>query len=236
MMLISLLNLIALWDGIKQKESNEMMIPTLNLSVKKKPVSVLFFCAILEIVVIILTLSHVYPVKKSIARLSERWERLYAAGDESLAIKSLQDAAHCCGLTSVTDKAWPFENNGGACHEIYEREESCLRSWLESQQLTAVLIIIVILVTLVLKGVLMGISLCFGEKIRPLFEIHDDKSILDQDLESGLYDLEAISSVKATSTLRVSATRRATRFRNRNGLIEFLSLNTFSKQSEIRNQ
>lgn len=70
-----------------------------------------------EIGVVSLTLSHIFPVGKSVARLSERWERLYI-GNETL---GLQDAGNCCGLSSITDKAWPFDDNG-VCHEVYNTE------------------------------------------------------------------------------------------------------------------
>lgn len=211
-MLISILNFIALWDGVEQNERTG--VPTLNLS-GRRPVFLL--CAICEIGVLILMLSYIFPTEKSVARLSERWERLYA-GNQTLAIKSLQDVGNCCGLASLTDKAWPFENNG-ACHHIYNREESCLSSWSESQNLTAVLIIVVMSVPLMLKGVIMAMSILFTQKIHPLIGMHNEISILEKDLESGLYNLENVSSIKANSRAGVSASRKAPMFRNRNTLV-----------------
>lgn len=116
---------------------------------------------------------------KSVACPSERWERLYI-GNEILAIKSLQFAGNCwdshirLGLSTIT-----------MCHEIYKREESCLRSWSESQNLTAVIMIIVVLVPFTIKGFLMAINLCFNWRIFTRFGINN-MSILDRKLESGL--------------------------------------------------
>ena len=63
MMLISLINFITLWDGIKHNERTG--IPTLKIS-GRRPV-----CAIFEIGLVSLTLGHIYLVGKSVTRLSD---------------------------------------------------------------------------------------------------------------------------------------------------------------------
>lgn len=136
-MSIALLNLVLLWDGVKENERTGDL--AINISGRKV---YFLLCAISEISVIAVVLCHIYPSANSVARLSQLWTTLYAE-KKTMVIKNLQDTGNCCGLASLTDRAWPFENSR-ACHEIYKREASCLSPWLASHRLTAVLITIVV--------------------------------------------------------------------------------------------
>lgn len=205
-MSIALLNIVVLWDGIKVNESTGDL--ALNIGGKK---TYFLLCAICEISVIAVTLSHIFPAANSVARLSQRWTVLYAENN-TMVIKSLQDSGNCCGLASLTDKAWPFENSS-ACHEIYKRQASCLSSWLENHNLTAVMIIVVVSITLIFKGILIVMSICFRKTTILVLETNDNISVLDKELESGLYD------VKVASTTGVSTTREVNTFQHRNTLV-----------------
>lgn len=195
-MSIALLNIVVLWDGIKVNESTGDL--ALNISGKK---TYFLLCAICEMSVIAVTLSHIFPAANSVARLSLRWTVLYAENN-TMVIKSLQDSGNCCGLASLTDKAWPFENSSAACHEIYKRQASCLSSWLESHNLAAVMIIVVVSITLIFKGILIVISICFRKTTILVLETNDNISILDKELESGLYDVKVASTTGASTTTR----------------------------------
>lgn len=185
MVSIALLNLV-LWDGVKENERTGDL--AINISGRK---SYFLLCAISEISVIAVALSHIYPAASSVARLGQLWITLYAE-NKTMVIKNLQDTGNCCGLASLTDRAWPFENSW-ACHEIYKREASSLSSWLASHNLTAVLITIAVSITLVFKGIVITMSISFRKITNPDLRTDDNISNLDKELESGLYDLKAIS-------------------------------------------
>lgn len=205
----ALLNLVVLWDGIKENERTGDLL--LNISGRKLD---FLLCAICEMSVIAVALSHIFPVANSVARLRQRWIVLYVE-NKAMVIKRIQDTGNCCGLASLTDKAWPFENSQ-ACHEIYKREVSCLSSWLESHNFTAILIIIVVSSTLIFKWIFIAMSICFKD-IKGSPRTYDSISTVDKDLESGLYDLKTISQVEAYSTSRVNTTtREANKFQNCN--------------------
>lgn len=208
-MSIALLNLVLLWDGVREDE----LTGDLDFNISgRKPYFLL--CAMCEISIIAVALSHIYPAANSVARLSQLWITLYAE-NKTMVIKNLQETDNCCGLLSLTDKAWPFENSR-ACHEIYGRKVSYQSSWLESHNLTAVIIIVVVSVTLVFKGINMAISSNFREITHPIFKTYYKMLILDKKLESRIYGFRAISWVKSPSTARVSSIREATIFQNHN--------------------
>lgn len=206
-MSIALLNLVLLWDGVKENKRTGNL--AINISGRK---SYFLLCAISEISVIAVVLNYIYPAASSAARLSQLWISLYAE-NKTMVIKNLQDTGNCCGLASLTDRAWPFENSR-ACHEIYKREASCLSSWLVSHNLTAVFITIIVSITLVFKGIIITMSISFRKTAKPVLGTHDKISNLDRELESGQYDLKAI---KHYST--AGASKEAITFQNRNTFV-----------------
>lgn len=213
-MSIALLNLVLLWDGVKENKRTGNL--AINISGRK---SYFLLCAISEISVIAVVLNYIYPAASSAARLSQLWISLYAE-NKTMVIKNLQDTGNCCGLASLTDRAWPFENSR-ACHEIYKREASCLSSWLVSHNLTAVFITIIVSITLVFKGIIITMSISFRKTAKPVLGTHDKISNLDRELESGQYDLKAISQVKPHSTAGASTTtKEAITFQNRNTFVD----------------
>lgn len=179
MMSIALLNLVLLWYGVREDERTGDL--EINIS-GRKPYFLL--CATCEISIIAVALSHIYPAANSVAQLSKLWITLYAE-NKTMVIKNLRETGNCCGLLSLTDKAWPFEISR-ACHKIYEREVSCQSSWLENHNLTTVVIVFVVSVTLVFKGISLAMSSNFRETIHPIFKTHYNMLILDKKLESGL--------------------------------------------------
>lgn len=141
---IALLNFVTLWDSIiENRRTGDLAI---DISRIRK---YLLFCTFSEITIIASALRHIYPTANSIARLSQLWITLYAKNKTKI-IKNLQDSGNCCGLASLTDRAWPFDS-GRACHEIYKREASYLSSWLASHSRTAIWIIFIISIRWSLK-------------------------------------------------------------------------------------
>lgn len=209
MVSIALLNFVLLWDSIM--ENKRIGDLTIDISGRKY---CLLFCAFSEISIIAGALRHIYPTANSVARLSQLWITLYAKNKTRI-IKHLQDTSNCCGLVSPTDRAWPFENIR-ACHEIYQREASCLSSWLASHNRIAIWITITVSITLVFEGIILKMRMRFKKTTYSVFKMYDKISNLDKELESGLYDLNAISKAKFHSTTRESTTKEVITFQNRN--------------------
>jgi hypothetical protein len=78
--------------------------------------------------------------------LRERWQTMFKQKDDK-AIRAIQDAFNCCGLTNARDMAFPFpdkSHNQHACEETYGRNSGCLTAWrAEEQQIAGILIAVV---------------------------------------------------------------------------------------------
>ena len=85
--------------------------------------------------------------------LDRTWDRLFRSKD-SAGIRRIQDAHQCCGLHSILDRAWPFQNRDhgvNACAKAFNRTKACLGSWRRDEQIAAGLLLLVALSTFLLK-------------------------------------------------------------------------------------
>lgn len=100
-------------------------------------------------VVITLLGTHAAPPSGLDCGLHERWQKLFK-NKNSDAIRTIQDAFNCCGLTNARDMAWPFPDkthNADACETAFGRSNGCLVAWkAEEQQVAGVLIVVVAMV------------------------------------------------------------------------------------------
>lgn len=102
-------------------------------------------------VIITLLGTHAAPPSGLNCGLHERWQTLFKT-KEVKAIRTIQDAFECCGLTNSHDMAWPFpdkDNRGNiyACEKAYGRKTGCLAAWkAEEQQVAGILIAVVAMV------------------------------------------------------------------------------------------
>jgi len=119
-------------------------------------------CALFLVDTVIITLSDnsIAPDQMDYP-LSERWTQLWTSPTErgSLhpAIEGIQDALHCCGFKSDSDKSYPFSDRVARprdpddeylaqilpCTAIHPKRSGkpCYNRWLEQQQLSASLIL-----------------------------------------------------------------------------------------------
>lgn len=110
-----------------------------------------------ETVVVTLAGTHLYPGTSGggwKCGLEAVWQRLYSAHDES-PIRVIQDAFECCGLNSVRDRAYPFQNRNGhgaeACLVRFERTQRCLDPWRAEERKVAVMLLVVPIAVFVWK-------------------------------------------------------------------------------------
>jgi len=98
-------------------------------------------------VVITLSGTHVAPSSALDCGLRERWQTLFRHKDAS-AIRQIQDAFNCCGLSNSHDMAWPFpdrSHNAHACEATYTgRSNGCLVAWRGEEKKIAGLLITVV--------------------------------------------------------------------------------------------
>jgi hypothetical protein len=97
-------------------------------------------------VVITLLGTHAAPPSGLNCGLHERWQKLFKSKD-STAIRTIQDAFDCCGLTNSRDMAWPFpdkNHNAHACETAFNRSNGCLAAWKAEEQQVAGLLMAVV--------------------------------------------------------------------------------------------
>jgi hypothetical protein len=97
-------------------------------------------------VVITLLGTHAAPPSGLDCGLRGRWQQLFRSKD-SKAIRTIQDAFNCCGLTNPRDMAWPFpdrSHNQHACESAFNRTNGCLGAWKAEEQKIAGLLIAVV--------------------------------------------------------------------------------------------
>lgn len=94
-------------------------------------------------VVVTLLGTHAAPPSGLNCGLRERWQTLFR-GKEADAIRAIQEAFQCCGLTNSHDMAWPFPDKSHdqhACENMFGRTAGCLGAWkAEEQRLAGMLI------------------------------------------------------------------------------------------------
>jgi hypothetical protein len=97
-------------------------------------------------VVITLLGTHAAPPSGLDCGLRGRWQDMFKSKDPK-AIRAIQDAFNCCGLTNPRDMAWPFPDRSHdqhACETTFNRSHGCLAAWkAEEQQMAGVLIAVV---------------------------------------------------------------------------------------------
>lgn len=90
--------------------------------------------------------THAAPSSILDCGLHERWQALFKAKDSD-AIRAIQDAFNCCGLTNSKDMAWPFpdkSHDAHACEKAFDRTNGCLGAWKAEEQQTAGMFIAVV--------------------------------------------------------------------------------------------
>lgn len=118
-----------------------------------------------------LSLTHMVPNDNLNCGLDQKWDRLFRSKDGAR-IRRIQDTHQCCGLHSILDRAWPFQNrNHGVneCANAFNRTKACLGGWRRDQQIAAGLLLLVAISTFLLKvsglpllGVLHQFNTSFG--------------------------------------------------------------------------
>jgi len=97
-------------------------------------------------VVITLLGTHAAPPSGLDCGLRERWQTMFKRKDDK-AIRAIQDAFNCCGLSNSRDMAFPFPDRSHdqhACENTYGRSSGCLVAWkAEEQQIAGILIAVV---------------------------------------------------------------------------------------------
>jgi hypothetical protein len=94
-------------------------------------------------VVITLLGTHAAPPSGLDCGLHNRWQTLFKTKDSN-AIRTIQDAFSCCGLTNPRDMAWPFPDkthDAHACESTFGRSNGCLAAWKAEEQRVAGLLI-----------------------------------------------------------------------------------------------
>jgi hypothetical protein len=97
-------------------------------------------------VVITLLGTHAAPPSGLDCGLRGRWQQLFKSKD-SKAIRAIQNAFNCCGLTNSRDMAWPFPDrthDAHACESAFNRSNGCLGAWKAEEQKIAGLLIAVV--------------------------------------------------------------------------------------------
>jgi hypothetical protein len=100
-----------------------------------------------------LSLIHMAPQDNLICGLDRKWERLFRSKNGA-AIRRIQDAYQCCGLQSIKDRAWPFQDRDhdvDACSKTFNRTQACLGDWRRDEQTAAALLLLVAISTFFLK-------------------------------------------------------------------------------------
>jgi len=96
--------------------------------------------------VITLLGTHAAPPSGLDCGLHERWQKLFRSKNRD-AIRTIQDAFNCCGLTNSRDMAWPFPDKNhdvDSCETSFNRNSGCLAAWkAEEQQIAGILIAVV---------------------------------------------------------------------------------------------
>jgi hypothetical protein len=116
-------------------------------------------------VVITLVGAHAAPPSGLDCGLHERWQKLFKSKNSD-AIRTIQDAFNCCGLTNPQDMAWPFPDRSHdqhACESAFGRTNGCFSAWkAEEQQVAGLLIGVVAMVFVwqvrILRRIMRGIS------------------------------------------------------------------------------
>jgi len=104
------------------------------------------FIFIYSTVIITLLGTHAAPPSGLNCGLHERWQNMYRVKKVE-AIRTIQDAFSCCGLTNSRDMAWPFPDkthDARACETSFNRNTGCLAAWkAEEQQVAGILMAVV---------------------------------------------------------------------------------------------
>jgi len=97
-------------------------------------------------VVITLLGTHAGPPAGLNCGLESQWTRLFRQKNAE-AIRTIQDAFHCCGLMNAHDRAWPFpdkEHKADACQKQLGYDRGCLGVWRREEQRVAGLMMAVV--------------------------------------------------------------------------------------------
>jgi hypothetical protein len=140
-----------------------------NAILSGSTVSIFLFLMVYETAIATLSLTHMAPADNLACALDRNWERLFRSKDEAR-IRRIQDAHQCCGLHSIRDRAWPFEDQNhkvDACAKTFNRTKACFGSWRRDEQIAAGLLLVVAIAVFLLKvschpvlGVLLGGKAC----------------------------------------------------------------------------
>ncbi|KAF2850897.1 hypothetical protein T440DRAFT_395941 [Plenodomus tracheiphilus IPT5] len=94
-------------------------------------------------VVITLLGTHAAPPSGLDCGLRERWQMMFKSKHVD-AVRAIQDAFKCCGLTNPRDMAWPFPDKSHdqhACENMFGRTTGCLGAWKAEEQRIAGMLI-----------------------------------------------------------------------------------------------
>ncbi|EON67738.1 hypothetical protein W97_06992 [Coniosporium apollinis CBS 100218] len=111
----------------------------------------LFLLIVYETVIATLAGTHITPASNLRCGLDDKWHSLFHNRDVDR-IRRIQDQFRCCGLHSVYDMAWPFQDKThvkSPCAESFDRQQSCFPAWrAEEQKVAGLLLLVSILVFL----------------------------------------------------------------------------------------
>lgn len=111
----------------------------------------LFLLIVYETVIATLAGTHLTPASNLRCGLDDKWHSLFHNRDVDR-IRRIQDQFRCCGLHSVYDMAWPFQDKThvkSPCAESFDRQQSCFPAWrAEEQKVAGLLLLVSILVFL----------------------------------------------------------------------------------------
>lgn len=119
--------------------------------IKRPPLVILVKTIIFIYSTAVITLlgTHAAPSAELDCGLRSRWQTLFRQKDAG-AIRAIQDAFQCCGLTNPQDMAWPFPDKSHdqhACEKAFGRTSGCFGAWKgEEQQIAGMLIGVVCMV------------------------------------------------------------------------------------------
>jgi hypothetical protein len=143
---ISMQGLYGLIQRTSKTEPFQLSIPL---------VAVLAFQLFYETVVGTLALTYIVPPSSLHCGLNDMWQKYYV-GRDSHAIRKIQDTFNCCGLNTIKDRAFPFDDqHASQCAQVYERTESCFGLLRKLEQTQAGLLLLVVVLVFVVKVSLM---------------------------------------------------------------------------------
>jgi hypothetical protein len=143
--IITGISMQGLWGLIQRTSKTEPFQLSIPL------VAVLAFQLFYETVVGTLALTYILPPSSLRCGLNDMWQSYFVVKDGH-AIQRIQDTFNCCGLNTVLDRAFPFEDqHASQCAQVFGRTESCFGPLRKLEQTQAGLLLLVAVLVFVVK-------------------------------------------------------------------------------------